>query len=135
MSVTIDPNIWKSLDKFFAEKTIHDVDRNTFLTHTLDDYINGIKITLVFTKRYSIDESDTYNYVAVSGVGAVFTIPCYWVSVPKELAMPYFKYIITDFYEKDVTSWKDGNNSSSIGNGSGTYPNNTGCGCPPCGIV
>ena len=131
--VTIDPNIWKTLDLFFATKTIQDIDRNTFLNCTLNDKINKIHITLVFVKHFDISESDTYNYVAIGSKGAVFTFPCYWVSVPKELAMPYFEYIIKEFYDKEVSGWADGSNSiAGSGNGTGY---NSGCNCPPCGVV
>jgi hypothetical protein len=89
----------------------------------------------VFTKNYDISEADNYNYVSIAPEGVVFTFPCHWTCIPKELAVPYFKYVITKFYEEEVSKWKDnsttGSNSSSS-NGLTSY----GCNCnPQCGIV
>lgn len=134
MPITIDKKIWDDLDKFFASKTIQDIDRNTFLHCGLRDNINKISISLVFTKHYDISESDNYNYVAIANEGAVFTFPCHWVSIPKELAMPYFKTIITEFYNNEVSNWK--NSNANIGNSTGGNNSDNGCGCrPQCGIV
>lgn len=127
-----------TLDSFFASKTIVDVDRNTFLICNLKDKPNKLTISLVFLRDWHSLESDSYNYVAIEGSGAVFTFPCYWASVPKELAMPYIMEIIQTFYDEVVSGWKlgdgSGSGSSSSGNNSSTNQNN-GCLCPPCGAV
>lgn len=93
------------LDKFFAEKTIQDIDRNTFLICNLYDKKYKITISLVFLRDWDSLETDSYNSVIIENKGAVFTFPCYWISVPKELAMGYFQYIIDDFYKTSVYKW------------------------------
>ena len=120
-----------TLDKFFSEKTINDVDRSTFLVCNLNDPINKITISLVFMRDWDSIEPDGYNSVILQGKGAVFTFPCYWVSIPKELAMAYFTYLLEDFYSNEVNGWF-GIGDGSSGNGSGNGGN--GCGCP-CGAI
>lgn len=120
----MDAEMHKTLDKFFAEKTIQDVDRNTFQICNLRDKLNLITISLVFLKDWDSLETDDYNCVVVEKRGAVFTFPCYWLSVPKELCMPYMEYIIDDFYSQYVSKWVNGNNP---GGGGGTTP---GGNCP-----
>lgn len=119
-----------TIDKFFSSKTIGDIDRNTFLVCNLFDRAKKIVISLVFLRDWDSLETDSYNSVIIQNQGAVFTFPPYWLEVPKELTMPYFTYIIEDFYEKEVASW---NNGSGSGSGSGTGGNSGSC-CP-CGVV
>lgn len=126
-----------TLDKFFAEKTIQDVDRNTFLVCNLEDKQAKIHISLIFMRDWHSIESDSYNTVILENTGAVFTFPCYWVSVPKPLAMAYIQYIIDDFYENTVSGWSNGSGTGGSGNSGSTgggYPGGNGCHCPPCGI-
>lgn len=133
--MTIDNKIWDTLDKFFATKTIQDIDRNTFLNCVLKDNINKVTITLIFTKNYNISEADSYNFVSISPEGAVFTFPCYWISVPKELAIPYFKFIISKFYDEEISKWTNSNNSNNGPSCSNTGGANNNCNCcTPCGI-
>ena len=120
----------QDLDKFFSEKTIVDVDRSTFLVCNLKDNAKKIIISLVFLKDWDSIESDGYNSVIVNGVGAVLTFPCYWVSVPKELCMAYFTYIIDSLYAEHFNNW-----GITTGNGSQNIGNNCGCYRPPCGVV
>lgn len=121
------------LDKFFSEKTITDVDRNTYLVCNLKDAVNKITISLVFMRDWHSIESDSYNTVAVVSKGIVFTLPCYWVSIPRELAIEYITAIIEDFYTEELPTWpgfehlKGSNNSDNNGNESG---GNNGCPCP-----
>ena len=125
------------LDKFFAEKTIQDVDRNTFLVCNLEDKQAKINISLIFMRDWDSIEADSYNSVILENTGAIFIFPCYWISVPKPLAMAYIQWIIDDFYENTVASWNTGsgtggsNNSGASGNG-GCNGNNRPC--PPCSI-
>ena len=103
--LSITDKMINTLDAFFKEKTIIDVDRNSYLVCNLDDSRLKIKISLVFMRDWDSIESDNYNSVILENKGAVFTFPCYWVSVPKELAMVYFEFIINEFYETEVSTW------------------------------
>lgn len=128
------------LDRFFAGKVITDVNRDTFLVCNLEDSNYKLTLSLVFMRDWDSIESNDYNYVGIYRKGAVFTIPCYWVSIPKQLAIPYIQSIIEKFYNEEVATW-----------GLGYTPDydygeiNTGCCCspnftsgggaqPPCGI-
>lgn len=121
-------NLLNELDKFYAEKTITDVDRNTFLTCNLKDPIKKITISLIFMKDWDVLEPDDYSRIVVQNKGAVLTFPCYWVSVPKELAIPYFEYIIDELYKDEFDNWNNGFDSSSGSGNSGS--GNDGCNCP-----
>lgn len=131
MSILPNQKMFDTLDKFFAEKTIIDVDRNTYLVCNLNDTVNKITISLVFMRDWHSIESDDYNYVSIENTGAVFTFPCYWISIPKELTMQYFISVINQFYAKEVSSWSgidSGSSSGSTGTGS-NMPCGTGHGC------
>ena len=114
----------KTIDKFFAEKTITDVDRSSYLVCNLDDPRYKIKISLVFMRDWNSIESDSYNSIIMENKGAIFTFPCYWISIPKELALPYFEYIIDDFYNNDVADWLRNSNNNEESNST-----NTDCNC------
>lgn len=116
-----------TLDSFFATKVINDVDRSTFLICNLDDKQRKIVISLVFMKDADNIDPDGYSSVIIENTGAVFIFPCYWVSIPKPLAMKYFTYIIESFYENEISKW------SLDGSSGNTGGNNNGCGCP-CGM-
>ena len=79
-------------------------------------------------------EINSYSDVVIEGKGVVFIFPPYWLSIPKELAMPYFEFVINDFYQNTVSDWIG---NGLIGNSSnGTMGGNTGVsqqpgGCPP----
>ena len=118
-------NLLNALDKFYAERTITDVNRETFLICNLKDPVKKITISLVFMKDWDVLEPDDFSQVVVQNKGAVLTFPCYWVSVPKELAIPYFEYIIDQLYLEEFDKW---DNSSSGASNDGS--SNTGCGCP-----
>lgn len=135
----------KKLDEFFAAKTIQDVDRNTYLHCNLEDPRFKITISLIFMRDWHSIESDSYNSVVVENKGVVFTFPCYWVSVPKELCMTYFEYLINDFYSNEVSTWScaegyvdpstdTGENSNNAGsvNGCNCNPVPSRPGMPPC---
>lgn len=146
MSITIPEKCIKELDTFFANKTIHDVNRDAYLVCNLHDHINKIVVSLIFLRDWDSLESDSFNQVIIEGKGVVFTFPCYWVSVPKELCMEYFNYIIKTFYDDYVTNWLSNNTSNNTNGGNtntGFSPPN-GCGCanpgfiapyPPCGNI
>ena len=119
----------KSLDSFFADRTIDDIDSDTFLIHNLIDTTNKLTISLVFLRDWHSLETGSYNYVPLKNKGAVFTFPCYWVSVPKELAMPYIEGIINEFYEDEVADWLKETGSSSSNTGSSL--GNCNCNCVP----
>ena len=112
-------NLLNALDKFYAERTIRDVNRETFLICNLKDPVKKITISLVFMKDWDVLEPDEYSQVIVQNKGAVLTFPCYWVSVPKELAITYFEYIIDQLYLDEFDKWDNGSNgTSNSGNGS-----------------
>lgn len=94
-----------TLDKFFSEKTITDVDRNTFLVCNLIDRRYKLYISLVFMRNWDSIESNDFNQVILEDKGVVFTFPCYWVSIPKDLVIPYMEYIIDDFYKNTAKEW------------------------------
>lgn len=136
--------MYEELDRFFASKTIHDVDRNTFLTCNLVDRVKKITISLIFLRDWDSLETDSYNSVIIQNKGAVFTFPCYWVSIPKELAIPYIEYIIDEFYEEEVSKWNIGDNTNNNTGNNGMCPIPNGGGCRPpkpsttncqCGII
>ena len=118
-------NLLNALDKFYAEKTITDVNRETFLICNLKDPIKKITISLVFMKDWDVLEPDEYSQVIVQNKGAVLTFPCYWVSVPKELAITYFEYIVDQLYLEEFDKWDNGSGAVS-----GNENASTGCNCP-----
>lgn len=138
MAVTIPKKCIDELDEFFAKKTILDVNREAYLVKNLQDFENKVTISLIFLRDWDSLESDSFNQVIIEGKGAVFTFPCYWVSVPKELCMEYFSYILKTFYDEYVINWVSASNSNNSnsntnnGNLSGTVP---GCNCPNPGFI
>lgn len=116
-------NLLNALDKFYAERTITDVNRETFLICNLKDPVKKITISLVFMKDWDVLEPDEYSQVIVQNKGAVLTFPCYWVSVPKELAITYFEYIIDQLYLDEFDKWDNGSNSTSNSGNNSTGPN------------
>lgn len=93
-----------TLDKFFAEKTIQDIDRNSFLMCNLTDPVQKINISLVFKRDYNGD-SNSFDDLIIKDKGVVFIFPGYWISIPKDLSMAYFEFVINDFYEKHADVW------------------------------
>ena len=118
-------NLLNELDKFYAQRTITDVNRETFLICNLKDSIKKITISLVFMKDWDVLEPDEYSQVIVQNKGAVLTFPCYWVSVPKELAITYFEYIIDQLYLEEFDKWDNGSSGTSS-----NVSNNAGANCP-----
>lgn len=127
--MTVPQNMIKELDEFFASKTIQDIDRNTFLICNLHDKTNKLTISLVFLRDWDSLETDSYNSVILQNKGAVFTFPCYWVSVPKELAVPYIEYILSEFYENTVSGWLDSGIDNGFPSGDNRYPGKNNCPC------
>ena len=115
------------LDKFFAEKTTPDVDRNTFLVCNLNDRINKLTVSLVFMRDWHNLEYDDYNQIVLKEKGCVFVLPSYWVSIPKELAMPYIRSLIEDFYNSEASKWNTGSSGDGSSSGSGGSGNNCPC--------
>lgn len=131
-SKIINQEMLNSLDTFFAQKTIADVDRNTFQVLNLRDSSLKITISLVFMRDWTSINSDDYNVVSIRNYGAVFTFPCYWISIPKELCLPYFIAILEDFYENEVSKWdlSSGDSGTSSGSVSGSnMPCSGNCNC------
>lgn len=126
-ALTMSEGMQNQLDKFFAEKTIVDVDRNTYLNLNLHDGRYKIVISLIFMRDFDGLEINSYSDVIIEGKGIVLIFPPYWLSIPKELAMSYFEFVINDFYEKTVVEWI---NSGLIGNGSNANTGSNG-GCTP----
>lgn len=114
-ALTMSKAMYDKLDKFFAEKTIVDVDRNTYLNINLHDSRYKIVVSLVFMRDFDGLEINSYSDVILEGKGVVLILPPYWISIPKELAIPYFEYLINDFYANTVSEWI---NNGIIGNGS-----------------
>lgn len=111
----------KELDLFFATKTANDIDRTTFLVCNLHDTENMLTISLVFIKDWHSLVADEYGLVTIDGKGAIFTLPSFWLSIPKELAMPFFTRLIDNYYSGDyddnmTAGSGNGNTSPSIGN-------------------
>lgn len=115
------------LDKFFAEKTTPDVDRNTFLVCNLNDRINKLTISLVFMRDWHNLEYDDYNQIVLKEKGCVFVLPSYWVSIPKELTMTYIRSLIEDFYNSEVSKWNTGSSGDDSSGGSSGSGNNCPC--------
>ena len=139
-SIYITDAMKHTLDEFLASKTIVDVDRHSFQLCNLKDNRFKITISLVFMRDWDSIESDNYSSVIIENKGAVFTFPCYWLSIPKELSMSYFEYIINDFYQNEVSKWSVAEGFISDDNGN---INNSGCNCntpstpvtPPCPYI
>lgn len=136
MAVSVPETFLKTLDEFFAKKTCQDVDRSTFLHISLEDKTNKITLTFIFMRDWDATEYDDFSRVIIERKGAVFTFPPYWICVPKELAIPYFEYIITDFYNEYVSKWVSEGNTSNNQDGCCNIPNhcninNYGTGNPP----
>ena len=103
MAIVLDDNYFKPLDEFFAKNTVTNVNRDAYLACNLFDKANNIHISLVFLRDWDSLETDSFNQVIIQGKGAVFTFPCYWISIPKELAFTYIKYIVQAFYDDEVS--------------------------------
>lgn len=127
-------DMYNDLDKFFANKTTPDIDRNTFLVCNLRDKELNITISLVFMRDWhtNIEYSD-YDQVILENKGTIFIFPPYWVTISKELAMSYFEELINSYYKNELgidLGNADGSSSADgNGNGSGSIPG--GCPCHP----
>lgn len=133
---TVPEKCLKDLDEFFAKRTIQDVNRDSYLVCNLHDGVNKVIVSLIFLRDWDSLESDSFNQVIIENKGAVFTFPCYWVSVPKELCIDYFTYIIKTFYDEYVSKWTSSSSTSgsNTNNGSNTS-NGCGCGCANNGFI
>lgn len=131
MVVTINERFFNALDTFLAEKSCNDVNRDTYLVHNVEDTINKITVSIVFLREWHTDiNDDEYGQIVIPNVGAVITVPGYWISVPKELAFTYLKEIINQFYNDFVSKWKAAETqqlSSATDNSSNTI---NPCQCP-----
>ena len=130
--ITRPSNYYRKLDGFLAEKTVADINRETYLICNLEDLTNKITVTLVFMRECENIECGSFESCVIENKGAVFVFPCYWLCVPKELAYTYLTSIVDEFYSEHVSAWRDGTwvgNSNSTGSNVGTGNNNN-CGCP-----
>lgn len=131
--ITINERYFNSLDIFLSEKSCNDVNRDTYLVHNIEDAINKITISIVFLREWHNDiNDDEYGLIEIPNVGAVITVPGYWISVPKELAFTYLKEIVNQFYEDNVSKWDISNQDANNGVNNGmmnNYPTYT----PPSG--
>lgn len=124
MKVQMTENMRESISKFLKEKTIQDVDRNTYLIHNLNDSANKITISLVFMRDSGNSmEITEYGLIKLAGKGAVFIFHPYWISVPVQLSVPYVESIIDEFYDTDVSEWVGGEE------------NNPNFGSCPCNLI
>lgn len=124
--ITPSDLMYKALDSFLAERTASDIDRTTYLICNLEDKRYKIVISLVFMRDADNLELDSYQTVSLTNTGAVFILPAYWLCIPKPLAMHYFKYILEQFYESEVSVWV--NDTSGIDNPNAG--NSFNCPCP-----
>lgn len=122
----MNQNMMAKLDAFFAEKTIADANRDTYIVCNLKDSQKKLTISLVFMRDWDSIEADDYRQIVVEGKGAVLTFPCYWISIPKELAMAYFEIIINTLYEEEFNTWNTGvqipGNDANQGSGNTNCP-------------
>lgn len=136
----INERFFNSLDTFLSEKNCNDVNRDTYLVHNIEDTINKITISIVFLREWHTDiNDDEYGLIEIPNVGAVVTVPGYWISIPKELAFTYLKGIVNQFYEDTVSGWIASNQNisnsvnSGIENTCPTYMSPSGAHCPIIG--
>ena len=128
-----DPNYYNLLDKFLSQNTVSTINRETYLICNLTDKINKITVSLVFLRDWDSIECGSFENCIIPNKGVVFTFPCYWVCVPKELAFPYLTSIVDAFYGEYVSKWLGGiwtegnNNDTSSSGGTNNLPS-----CCPC---
>lgn len=132
MVVTINERFFNALDTFLAEKSCNDVNRDTYLVHNVEDTINKITVSIVFLREWHTDiNDDEYGQIVIPNVGAVITVPGYWISVPKELAFTYLKEIINQFYNDFVSGWKAAEVTQQLSSMTNNSSNtNNSCQCP-----
>ena len=132
MVVTINERFFNALDTFLAEKSCNDVNRDTYLVHNVEDTINKITVSIVFLREWHTDiNDDEYGQIVIPNVGAVITVPGYWISVPKELAFTYLKEIINQFYNDFVSGWKAAEVTQQLSSVTNNSSNtNNLCQCP-----
>ena len=132
MVVTINERFFNALDTFLAEKSCNDVNRDTYLVHNVEDTINKITVSIVFLREWHTDiNDDEYGQIVIPNVGAVITVPGYWISVPKELAFTYLKEIINQFYNDFVSGWKAAEVTQQLSSMTNNSSNtNNPCQCP-----
>ena len=131
--IKLSPRYYDPLDKFLSSKTTADINRETYLICNLDDTINKIKVSIVFLKRCENIECGSFESCVIENQGAVFTVPCYWLDIPKELAFTYLTSIIDTFYEEHVAGWLNGTwagNGNTTGSDSNNNITNNICPCP-----
>lgn len=117
----MNQEMMNTLDNFFSEKTIQDVDRNTFLVCNLNDKPRDIIISLVFMRDWETDDYSDYNQIILKNKGAIFIFPSYWVSIPKKLAISYFEYLLDQFYKDEVSTWDVGGDLNTGTGDSGSF--------------
>ena len=125
----LDKSMLDKLDTFMANTTTNDINRNTFLVHNLRDKTNSITISLVFLKDWDSIESNSYNYTIIPSAGAVITFPCYWIEIPKELAIPYIILVLQDVYGEMGLGGGTSSGGLKPGSGGNISGGTTG-GCP-----
>lgn len=122
-------NMCDTLDKYLAKMTVNDSDRNSYQICNLNDKENKLTICLVFLRDWDSLEPNAYNALAINPNGAVITFPSYWLSVPKELAIPYFDLILQEVYKDNNWNYEDSSSGSGTIN-PGTNPGgNNNCCC------
>ena len=83
-------------------------------------------IAIAFTRYHHGADPDEY---IIADAGYVLTVPSFWLSIPKELVLPYLISYIDNYLAENVT----GNGGSTGDNGSTGLPNLPGGNCPPPG--
>lgn len=78
-------------------------------------------IAIAFTRYHHGDDPAEY---VIADVGYVLTVPSFWLSIPKELVIPYLCSYIDGYISEYITGTGNGGNTG--GNNGG----NTGTGCP-----
>ena len=117
-----------TLDKFLAENTLTSIDRHTYLVCGLEDKDRKITVCLVFVRDWHIDAiaDGEYRQTIVEDKGVVFTLPAYWLCVPKELVFPYLTYLIDNYYSEELGVDMNTNTPNDS-----TTSNTNGCICYP----
>ena len=72
MAITMTESMYKELDKFFAEKTVHDVDRDSYLVCNLRDNRFKINISLIFMRVSEISSGIRSELICLSAAGSSF---------------------------------------------------------------
>lgn len=86
-------------------------------------------IAIAFTRYHHGADPDEY---IIADAGYVLTVPSFWLSIPKELVLPYLISYIDNYLAENVTG-TGGSTGGNTGSGGTGMPNLPGGVCPPGG--